>query len=147
MVRVLSARFIQSLIFNRRKRDTTPTNNTTDNKIRNLLMIELEITYPSTCGGVTACNNHYITGIRRSIRSGPSEVAFRLSFTNGIKLDVRVAFASFNETIVTSTTTTTTETTSTNRATTTTVTTATTETTTTTATTATTETTTTTGQL
>ncbi|UJR12087.1 hypothetical protein I4U23_016265 [Adineta vaga] len=53
MVRVFSARFTKSLILTRRRRDATSSTNDATNNTSYMLVIDFQVDYPRTCGGVT----------------------------------------------------------------------------------------------
>ncbi|UJR34540.1 hypothetical protein I4U23_027317 [Adineta vaga] len=63
MLRVFSARFIQSLILTRRKRQMISTNNDTSSNIISLFLIQLDIKHPLTCNSVKICNDRFVTGV------------------------------------------------------------------------------------
>jgi len=75
----------------------------TSNTTGDVLVVEVVVNYPVTCGGVITCKNRFINTVYKNIQSTPPEVSFHLSFTNGISLDVQVAFESLNQTINTNT--------------------------------------------
>ncbi|UJR07245.1 hypothetical protein I4U23_011533 [Adineta vaga] len=107
IIRVFSARFIQSLIFTKRKRQINTVNNNVTNETDDFFVIEFEIKYPPTCGGVKICNDHFTKRMLLTIESAQRLVNFRISFTNGIILNTELVFESVNRTITTDTTTTT----------------------------------------
>ncbi|UJR24195.1 hypothetical protein I4U23_027161 [Adineta vaga] len=113
MVRVFSARFIQSLILTRKKRQSTSVANNTNIRTKLQLVIETQFIYPRSCGGVKICNDRFINSIRNTIERIDSEVPFTVSLTNGNILNINVVFQSFDRTTSTPTTTTTTTTTDT----------------------------------
>jgi hypothetical protein len=86
-------RFIMYICF------SASTDGGTSNTTGDLFVVEVEVNYPVTCGGVIICKNRFINSVYKNIESTPTEVSFHLSFTNGISSDVQVAFESLNQTI------------------------------------------------
>ncbi len=75
------------------------TNGATSNTTGDVFVVEVEVNYPVTCGGVIICNNRFINAVYKTIESTPPEVSFHLSFTNGISSDLQLVFESLNQTI------------------------------------------------
>ncbi|CAF1461217.1 unnamed protein product [Adineta ricciae] len=105
MVRIFSARFIQSLILKRRKRQSTSITNDTNIQMKTVLIIEVELIYPHSCNHVKICHDRYITGILNTIQRTSSSVAFTISLSNNITLNLVVTFQSFDRTTSTTTAT------------------------------------------
>jgi hypothetical protein len=86
-------------------------NNITNNESGDFFQIELEVKYPPPCATDKVCKDHFMAVLNLTVSSVPREVIFRVKFTNGTTLNVRLALESFSQIAVTNTTSTTTTTT------------------------------------